>query len=91
MKTIIYTTSFKKDLKRYRDFPEKIEKLGVFIKILRSGERIPERYQPHKLKGDQKKRWECHIENNLLLLWEDPKTNEIFLARFGTHAEVLGL
>lgn len=49
---------------------------------------LPEKYKPHKLVGDYAGFMECHIENDLLLIWLDPEENIIKLVRLGTHSEL---
>lgn len=88
MKELIQTVKFKKDIKRYIHREDKMANLDVVLDLLRKEQRIPASYKPHKLQGKMQQYWECHIENDLLLLWEDPKTTKIYLARFGTHSEI---
>ena len=49
---------------------------------------LPEKYKPHKLVSDYAGFMECHIENDLLLIWLDPEENIIKLVRLGTHSEL---
>lgn len=88
MKILRLTSQFKRDLKRYRHHPEKIAALEVILNYLEAGLSIPAEYKPHLLTGNFKGYMECHVENDLLLVWLDPKTDEIKLVRFGTHSEV---
>ena len=69
----------------------KVEVLYHIVKCLEAGEPIPEENQPHILKGDLKGIWECHVLNDLLLLWIDEDTNTIRLLRLVSHSETLGL
>lgn len=91
MKILKPSTSFKKDLKRYKNQPDHLRKLKVVLDMLEQEIPIPKEYEPHQLKGNKKDQWECHVENNRLLVWKDEKTDTIYLVRFGTHAEVLDL
>lgn len=88
MKTLKLTGQFKKDLKRYKNKPDKLDKLEVVLKKLRDGEQIPAEYNPHPLTGNYKGHLECHIEGDLLLIWLDPNSDYISLVRFGTHSEL---
>ena len=52
---------------------------------------LPAEYKPHLLKGDRKGQWECHIEPNWLMTWEQ-NNNELTLLflQTGTHADIFG-
>lgn len=88
MKKIIKTTQFKKDYKRYKNDKDKLIALYRIIKMLENDIPIPEEYKPHKLMGNYKGHWECHIENDYLLIWFDKNTNTVALVRLGTHSEL---
>lgn len=88
MYELFYTTKFKKDLKKFKmDFVV----IGDFLKTLqeRGIQGIPERMKPHRLKGNYKGNWECHLKPDLLVIWfqiEEPK--KITLVRIGSHADL---
>ena len=88
MKTLRYSTQFKKDVKRYRKQPNKIAKLLKFLKLLQEEQPIPSKYKPHLLTGDYKGCMECHIESDYLLIWIDETENEIGILRLGSHSEL---
>ena len=90
-KTILRSTQFKKDFKRIQHDTAKVEALYRVVKHLETGLPIPEEYQPHILKGDLRGIWECHVLNDLLLLWIDEDLNIVRLLRLGSHSETLGL
>ena len=90
MNEVHKTTQFKKDFKRYRHQPKKIEKVLKIIKMLENGIEIPQSYKPHPLTGNYKGCMECHIEGDFLLIWIDEKNNIIELVRLGTHSELFG-
>jgi mRNA interferase YafQ len=79
---------FKKDFKKYRNMPAKVDKIFTLVEMLRKGEEIPKEYLPHKLEGIYKGCMECHIENDLLLIWFDSKKEVIKLIRIGSHSEL---
>ena len=85
---IIATRQYKKDFKKYRNIPSKVEKIFTVVNILEKGKKIPNEYLPHKLEGVYKGCMECHIENDLLLIWFDTKNNLIKLIRLGSHSEL---
>jgi len=88
MKELKYTTQFKKDLKRIQNNPKRIADVKKVLKILKQTGAIPKEYLPHKLDGDLKGCMECHINNDLLLIWIDEINNIIKLIRIGTHSEL---
>ncbi len=88
MKKLIPTTQYKKDLKRYRNIPKKLEALRVVLNYLRNEEKLPPIYKPHMLKGAYSGFLECHIENDFLLIWLDEENDIIRLVRLGTHSEL---
>ena len=82
------TTKFKKDLKRYKNNIGIIAKLNAIIRKLMMSEDIPSCYRPHRLNGDYKNYMECHLENDVLLVWWDKEVGTITLVRLGTHSEL---
>lgn len=88
MKKIEYSTSFKKDLKRYKNNEKTLKKLYNVVRILANEEKMPLSLRPHKLCGNYSGFWECHIESDTLLLWVDKLNDRIILSRFGTHSEL---
>ena len=88
MKTIIYSTQYKKDFKKYRHQPHKIIKLLEVVRILENESPLPPELKPHMLKGRLKGCMECYIEGDFLLIWIDDDTDTIELLRIGTHSEL---
>lgn len=88
MKILKLTSQFKKDLKRYKHKTEVINKLETILKILAQGSPVPEESRPHLLTGNYKGYMECHVENDILLIWWDKDTDIVKLVRFGTHSEL---
>jgi mRNA interferase YafQ len=91
MYKILISTKFKKDLKKVVKDPNDKKLTTAILKLLKekgiSG--IPEVMKPHKLKGNYKDNWECHIKPDLLIIWyqiESP--NIIKLIRIGSHTEL---
>jgi mRNA interferase YafQ len=59
-------------------------------KLLR-GEKLDEKYQVHQLHGNRKGQWECHIQPDWLLVWEQNETELILLmVNTGTHSDLFG-
>ena len=74
-----YTGQFKKDLKRYQNQPKKIESLTKILTFLEKTGCVPAEFKPHMLKGAYTGFMECHVENDLLLIWLDETVNQITL------------
>lgn len=90
MKQLKPSSQYKKDYKRIRNNPNKVEKLNHILKLLANEEPIPQENYPHMLSGNYKGYMECHIESDFLLVWFDPDTEQIDLVRLGSHSELFG-
>ena len=90
MKELKPTSQYKKDYKRFRNNPKKLEKLFDILELLRQEKPIPEENRPHPLTGDYAGHIECHIEGDFLLIWFDPHSDVISLVRLGSHSELFG-
>jgi len=84
---LVYTSQFKKDYKRVRRQGKNDCLLAAVVKRLLSGERLPEQYRDHRLKGCWKGRRECHITANWLLVY-CIRGDDLILERTGTHSEL---
>ena len=87
MLKIEMTTAIKRDLKRYKHHEEVLLELEEVIKLLVRKKDLPTKYQDHNLKDNWKNHRECHVKNDVLLIY---KTSEdaLFLTRFGSHSEL---
>ncbi len=47
------------------------------------------RYRAHQLTGNMAPLWECHIENDWLLVWDENETT-VTLMQTGTHSDIFG-
>ncbi len=88
MFTLKFTSQFRKDLKRIQNNPAKIKHLKAVLQYLERDGFIPERYKPHRLIGNYAGFMECHVENDLLLIWLDPEEGVIKLVRLGSHSDL---
>jgi mRNA interferase YafQ len=52
-----------------------------------AGGPLPGDYRPHKLSGEWKGVWECHIEPDRLLIY-DITLVEVLLIRTGSHSDL---
>lgn len=90
MKELRFSTQYKKDAKRFRNQPQKMEKVAEILRKLRDEEPIPEVNRPHMLTGNYAGYMECHIEGDFLLIWIDETENTIGVLRLGSHSELFG-
>ena len=88
MNTLKLTSQFKKDVKRYKQKTEVIDKLEDILKLLVNGQPIPAENKPHILTGNYRGYMECHVESDTLLILWDKEEGIIKLVRFGTHSEL---
>ena len=59
------------------------------IRLLESSGSLPAKYRPHKLSGNLQGIWECHIEPDWLMTWEQNNTElTLLFLRTGTHSDL---
>lgn len=52
---------------------------------------LKEKYKPHKLSGNYQGLWECHIQPDWLMIWEQNDTELVLLMlNTGTHSDLFG-
>ncbi len=90
MKILRFSTQYRKDVKRFRNQPKKMEKVMKILQMLRDDIPIPDEYKPHMLSGNYKGCMECHVEGDFLLIWIDENENRIGVLRLGSHSELFG-
>ena len=88
--TIRYSNRFEKSLRLCHKRGLSIPKLTKVLELLAESGTLPRQYKPHKLKNiPGNMTWECHIEPNWLLVWEQ---NDMILTLLmldtGTHADL---
>lgn len=88
MKGLRYSTKAKKDLKKYRNDPRKMQKMYEVLNMLIHDMKIPDTFLPHKLHGKYKGCMECHIEGDFLLIRMDEDLEIIEIIRLGSHSEL---
>ena len=87
MRRITQRKQFRNDLKRQKRRGKDVEELIAAVEVLAETGALPEGYRPHKLTGEWKGVWECHIEPDWLLIYEVTAT-EVLLIRTGTHSDL---
>lgn len=88
---IVYSTKFKKSLKKCFKRGLDIEKLREVLKTLEKEGILPPEFKPHKLSGKYRGNWECHIQPDWLLVWEQRDSELILLLiDTGSHSDIFG-
>lgn len=86
---IRYSSNFKKAYKRCKKRGLDMLLLKEVIRILSEEGKLPPTYHPHTLQGKYKDLWECHIQPDWLLVWEqNDKEFIIYFLSTGTHSDL---
>ncbi len=93
MRTIEYSSAFRRDYKRIKATPRHRDDLDALLsavlELLVGDKSLPESNRDHALKGDWSDYRECHIKPDLLLIYRKPDGgNTLRLARLGSHSEL---
>ena len=86
---IIASARFKKDLKRCQKRGLDMRLIYEVMSLLGNTGTLPPAYRPHRLKGNYAGQWECHIQPDWLMIWEqnDNQLTLLFL-QTGTHSDL---
>ena len=87
MLTPVYTTQFKKDLKKYKKANKDFTEFRRIINCLLDQEKLTPKQREHKLTGNYKDRHECHIAPDWLLIYKKEEKRIIF-ERTGSHSDL---
>ena len=91
MYNISRTKGFKKALKLCAKRGLDISKVEYLIRKLAETGTVSPEYRPHKLSSKFNYAWECHIESDWLLVWEQDDEDLILLfVNTGTHSDIFG-
>lgn len=92
MRTIKYTTQFKRDYKREkrRHGLTLDDTLLQVTTLLIMDTQLPKSMHDHLLVGNWKDHRDCHIKPDLVLIYRKPDLYTLELVRLGSHSE-LGL
>lgn len=64
-------------------------RLKKILDILVENGNLPSQFKPHKLKGKYNGLWECHIQPDWLLIWDqEDEIKLISLVRTGSHSDL---
>jgi mRNA interferase YafQ len=87
MLKLVTQNRFDRESKKMKKRGKDMEKLKEVIKLLQAGKPLPIKYRNHKLGGEFKDYWECHIQPDWLLVYKKTNT-ELILFATGTHADL---
>ena len=90
MYKIKFTSQFKKSLKRCQKRGLDMSKIPVVVDLLASTGSLPKEYRPHKLVNiPGNNTWECHIQPDWLLVWEQYDSELILIMiNTGSHSDL---
>ena len=83
---LVYSNQFR-DVERVRRRGKDLEKLKGLIRLLASGEPLPQSYRDHPLKGRFAGWRDAHLEPDWLLLYR-ATAGTVRLERTGSHADL---
>jgi mRNA interferase YafQ len=87
MRELRVTAQFRRDDRRIHRRGKDTNRMDRIVEKLVAGERWEPQLRAHRLSGDLSPYWECHIESDWLLIWDDDGST-ITLIRTGTHSDL---
>ena len=87
MRETLTTHTFMKDLKLSKKRGKCLSKLKTVIDTLAHRSYLAHKYHPHRLTGCDHDFFECHIENDWLLVYRFTN-DKLELVRLGSHSDL---
>ena len=84
IKTPLFEKDVKRLLKKHYDF----HVLYIVIENIKNEKTLPSKYKNHFLKGNLQGYQECHIDKNILLIYQ-VANGKLYLCRIGSHEDLL--
>lgn len=91
MREIVYSSRYKRDLKRMIKRGANLDLHDEAVMLLVSDAPLPERYRDHALVGDWKGFRELHIRPDWLLVYMKQGDLLLLLAATGSHSDIFDL
>ncbi|MGA7521892.1 MAG: type II toxin-antitoxin system YafQ family toxin [Acidobacteriaceae bacterium] len=91
MRTIEWTSAFKRDYKRIRMNPRHRDigtLLPAITEPLANDRAVQDRHRDHNLGGNWHGHRECHLKPDLLLIDKKPDEKTLRLVRLGSHSDL---
>ena len=89
MLTISYLNRFRRDMKRMQKRGADVTLLKELLECLVHKVIPPVKFRCHKLAGNWRDRYECHLAPDWLIIYRITDT-ELILERTGTHSDLFG-
>ncbi len=87
--TVKISNQFKKDFRRCIKRGLNMQLITDAMDLLADTGTLPSQYRPHRLSGNRQGQWECHIQPDWLMTWEQNDTELILLfLQTGTHPDL---
>lgn len=93
MRTIEWTSQFKRDYKREKRGRYRLRldaELARLVGVLADDQPLEPRFRDHQLSGEWSDYRDCHVRPDLVLIYKKPDGDTLQLVRLGSHSE-LGL
>lgn len=85
------TRRFEKALKLCIKRGLNVQKFKDCVYLLSRNGKLPPNYKAHKLSGKFSGTWECHIEPDWLLIWQQNDSElTLLMIDTGTHSDIFG-
>lgn len=89
MYNLIYSKKFKKAYKKIKKTDQSYKKLIDLLYLLQRDSELDPKYKKHKLHGEFKNCFECHVTPDLLLIYKKKDQQlEILLLHLGSHPKL---
>jgi len=86
---LVYKKKFKQGLKLAKKQGKNLKLIEDIIKQLEYGQRLDAKHKQHKLVGNFKDCWECHITPDWLLIWQqNDKELVLLFMDTGTYSDL---
>ena len=87
--TVRISNRFKKQFRLCMKRGLDMELINEAMRLLAANGSLPAKYRPHKLSGKLQGVWECHIEPDWLMTWEQNDTElTLLFLQTGTHSDL---
>ena len=87
--TVRISNRFKKQFRLCMKRGFNMELINEAMRLLAANGSLPAKYRPHKLSGKLQGVWECHIEPDWLMIWEQSDTQlTLLFLQTGTHSDL---
>ncbi len=89
MYQVKYSKRFAKNLKLCEKRGLDLRIIFEAIELLAASGTLPIKYHPHKLVNEKEETWECHIQPDWLMTWQQNDMElTLLLLQTGTHSDL---